>query len=116
MLRKFDILAFMALHGRMKTLFSVIFLIVLSGTAFAGPNGNCTCRHKGGDVIEGQTACIRTSKGMMLAVCDRVLNNTSWKMLDQPCPTAGLISPEKFDNSESVPSESRKQSADAEHS
>lgn len=70
-----------------------MILISLSVPAFAGPNGNCTCRHAGGDVIEGQTACIKTPKGMMLAVCDRVLNNTSWKMLGQPCPSASIITP-----------------------
>ena len=56
----------------------------------AGPNGECTCRYNGGDVIEGQTACIRTSQGLTLARCERFLNNTSWKFLDQPCPQAQL--------------------------
>lgn len=59
---------------------------VLPDQAFAGPN--CTCRHSGGDVQEGDTACIKTPKGMGLARCERVLNNTSWKMLDSPCPFA----------------------------
>lgn len=100
----------------MKTLFSVIILMILSGPAFAGPNGNCTCRHKGGDVIEGQTACIRTPKGMMLAVCDRVLNNTSWKMLGQPCPSASLTPPDIYYEPESGPDESPDKSTGAEHS
>ena len=72
------------------TLFIAALLTVASGAANAGPNGDCTCRYQGGDVLEGQTACIKTSKGMMLARCDRVLNNTSWKFLDQPCPSAEL--------------------------
>lgn len=53
----------------------------------------CTCRHKDGDIPEGQTACIATPKGMMLARCQKVLNNTSWKVLDSPCPTASLRLP-----------------------
>jgi len=65
----------------------------IAGAAWAaGPNGECTCRYQGGDVIEGQTACIRTTKGPTLARCERVLNNTSWKLLDQPCPAAQLES------------------------
>lgn len=61
--------------------------------AQAGPNGGCTCRHKDGDVLEGQTACIVTPKGMWMARCERVLNNTSWKVLGEPCPTAKLQTP-----------------------
>ncbi|MCB1384907.1 MAG: hypothetical protein KDJ80_03110 [Nitratireductor sp.] len=60
---------------------------LLPPQAFAGPN--CTCRHSGGDVEEGQTACIKGPKGMTMARCERVLNNTSWKMLDAPCPLSG---------------------------
>ncbi|MGI9401662.1 MAG: hypothetical protein ACR2O0_10445 [Rhizobiaceae bacterium] len=91
----------------MKALFSAVLLIALTGPAIAGPNGDCTCRHKGGDVPEGQTACISTPKGMMLALCDRVLNNTSWKMLNQPCPNASLNPPDldsesEIDSSESI--------------
>jgi len=59
---------------------------ILSSSAKAGPN--CTCRHSGGDVLEGEAACIKTPKGMAMARCERVLNNTSWKMLDVPCPFA----------------------------
>lgn len=55
-------------------------------TAAAGEN--CTCRYSGGEVAEGMTACIKTPNGMALARCERVLNNTSWKMLDQACPFA----------------------------
>ena len=56
--------------------------------AYAG--SQCTCRFVGGDIAEGQTACIKTPKGMVLARCERVLNNTSWKMLGTPCPSSQL--------------------------
>lgn len=72
----------------------LIWLICPSAALAAGPNGECTCRYEGGDVVEGQTACIKTAKGMQLARCDRVLNNTSWKFLDQPCPTAEISQPD----------------------
>lgn len=58
--------------------------LVFQSTAIAGPE--CTCRHSGGEVAEGQTACIKSPTGMKMARCERVLNNTSWKMLDTPCP------------------------------
>lgn len=61
---------------------------LLSTTAFAGPN--CTCRHSGGEIAEGQTACIKSPNGMTMARCERVLNNTSWKMLEMPCPYSNL--------------------------
>ena len=48
----------------------------------------CICRHKGGETMDGQTVCMATAKGRELAVCEKVLNVTSWKFLGQPCPTA----------------------------
>jgi hypothetical protein len=92
-----DRILFQAHTYRMKKAALPVFVVVLTtgvlggsalftNTALAGPN--CTCRHSGGDVNEGQTACIKTPKGMAMARCERVLNNTSWKMLDVPCPFA----------------------------
>jgi hypothetical protein len=65
-----------------------ILLLGASPSGAAGPNGECTCRYAGGDVIEGQTACIRTASGSTLARCEKVLNNTSWKFLNVPCPVS----------------------------
>ncbi|GIL00897.1 MAG: hypothetical protein BroJett030_07960 [Alphaproteobacteria bacterium] len=62
-------------------------------SAAGGARADCTCRYEGGDVLEGQTACIRTSSGARLARCEKFLNNTSWTFLDQPCPTAQLVGP-----------------------
>ncbi len=77
----------------MKQLLTIALMAAVFGgsaldpqLAQAGPN--CTCRHSGGDVLEGQTACIKTPLGMGMARCERVLNNTSWTMLDVPCPLA----------------------------
>lgn len=77
----------------------VVFLIGTTGAVAAGPNGECTCRHKGGDVPEGKTICMQTPKGMQMAKCDRVLNNTSWKFLGLPCPSAANSIPASVDNS-----------------
>ena len=68
------------------TLSALIFLSF--SPAFAGEN--CTCRYKDSDVAEGQTICMQTPNGSQMATCSRVLNNTSWKFLGQPCPTAQL--------------------------
>ncbi len=64
----------------------VALLILLPASANAAEN--CTCRSRDGKVAEGGTACIRTANGSMMARCERVLNNTSWKFLDQPCPVS----------------------------
>lgn len=73
----------------MKRLLLALAITISSGAAQAGGDG-CTCRYEGGDVFEGQTACIKTAKGPTLARCEKFLNNTSWKILGQPCPTAAL--------------------------
>lgn len=66
--------------------------LALAVSAFASvpAHAECTCRYQGGDVIEGGVACIGTGNNMTLARCEKVLNNTSWKMLNQPCPSAML--------------------------
>jgi len=50
----------------------------------------CTCRFKGQDVPLGQTMCLDLPSGEVLATCDRVLNNTAWKTLQQGCPVPGV--------------------------
>lgn len=42
----------------------------------------CTCRMAQRDYSIGDQVCIRGQR----AVCDRVLNNTSWRFLGQSCP------------------------------
>jgi hypothetical protein len=59
---------------------------VIAGPAFSAPD--CTCRYQGQKVSQGETACLRTQKGMVLARCGMSQNNTSWIFLDTPCPTA----------------------------
>lgn len=74
---------------------TLLFPVVLAAGLSAGlgmslADGNCTCRGNGTDIPEGETVCLRTASGMKLARCERVLNNTSWKILDSDCPTAQL--------------------------
>ncbi|MEC9342434.1 MAG: hypothetical protein VYD64_01185 [Pseudomonadota bacterium] len=72
----------------MKRLLVVTGLMI--GASASGAAADCTCRYRGGDIPEGQTTCFQTAQGPTLARCEKVLNNTSWKLLDQPCPTASL--------------------------
>ena len=60
----------------------------LSAVLSSPADADCTCRYKGGETSDGQTVCIVTAKGGELAVCEKVLNVTSWKFLGKACPTA----------------------------
>jgi hypothetical protein len=60
--------------------------IVLCSLSFPhAASATCTCIYTGGTVKEGETACIWTAKGNTLARCEKVLNNTSWTVLNKPC-------------------------------
>jgi hypothetical protein len=68
---------------RLGLAFGLSCLAMFSATALAH---DCTCKFAGGDVKQGQTACIPTAQGKSLARCDMSLNNSSWTVLDEPCP------------------------------
>ena len=61
-------------------------LVCLARFAATADAHDCTCKSAKGDVKQGETACIVTAKGKALARCEMVLNNSSWTVLDQPCP------------------------------
>lgn len=65
---------------------TVLVLLAIAAPAFAGEK--CVCRANGKNFEEGQVTCFRLPSGMKLARCERVLNNTSWKMLGDGCPSA----------------------------
>ncbi|SRR5690606_10111032 len=44
----------------------------------------CTCRFRGNDYRLGEVACIADK----LRRCERVLNNTSWSVVQESCVTA----------------------------
>jgi hypothetical protein len=62
---------------------SLAFLAITAATAKAH---DCTCKFAGGDAKQGDTACIKTAKGTSLARCEMNLNNSSWTVLEEPCP------------------------------
>ena len=73
---------------RSSLLISVLGAAALFAASASPAFSECTCRYKGGETMDGQTVCIATAEGKELAVCEKVLNVTSWKFLGQPCPAA----------------------------
>jgi hypothetical protein len=69
----------------MRIYASISAILVLAMPGWAGEKADCHCVYAGGRVLEGETACILTTKGPELARCDKFLNNTSWVPLGQPC-------------------------------
>ncbi len=68
------------------------FIAALMAPTLAFAGSDCTCRYDGGEIAEGQFACLKTPGGMVMARCERFLNNTSWRITNNPCPTAHLSS------------------------
>ncbi len=57
--------------------------------ALAGDDINCSCVANGQRIELGKLFCIKTASGKeFLARCERVLNNTSWKRVQDSCPMA----------------------------
>jgi Zn finger protein HypA/HybF involved in hydrogenase expression len=63
-----------------------ILTIVITALFAHQAQAQCTCIYAEGTVKEGETACIWSEKGKILARCEKVQNVTSWKLLDQSCP------------------------------
>jgi hypothetical protein len=63
-------------------------------TAQLPARADCVCRHPQGKTQQGETACIRTPTGPQIAVCEKVLNNSSWRFTGKPCPSAA-VAPER---------------------
>jgi hypothetical protein len=80
-----------------RTITVLIIALAGSGLAHAGEPATilaqgketpCMCRGNGTFYETGQMACLRTVDGPRLATCGMVLNNTSWKFSDRPCPNS----------------------------
>ena len=72
--------------------FVAIMLIVLvfAPQVFAQTKIPCTCRFQGVDFGLGEEICMKRPAGSTLARCEMVLNNTSWKFTEAPCPVTEL--------------------------
>ncbi|MCB1499485.1 MAG: hypothetical protein KDK07_06795 [Bauldia sp.] len=70
-----------------RTLAALIFTSALVPASMAA--ADCTCRARDGVSLRlGETVCLNTANGPRLARCEMVLNNSSWKVTEEDCPTA----------------------------
>lgn len=49
---------------------------------------DCQCRANGRQFQQGQLACLKLPDGTQLARCGMELNNSSWKKVQDGCPSA----------------------------
>jgi hypothetical protein len=70
---------------------------LLAGIAAAHTTLACPCRYAGGVAPQGAVICLDVAGKRSLARCEMVLNNSSWRFLDQPCPIASPAVPERRD-------------------
>jgi hypothetical protein len=63
---------------------AAVLLAAFHGPAFA----DCQCRADGRVFEQGQTVCLSYPDGKKLARCDMILNNSSWKNVQDGCPEA----------------------------
>ena len=49
---------------------------------------DCQCRANGRSFEQGQVACLNLPNGPQLARCGKELNNSSWKKVQDGCPSA----------------------------
>ncbi|MCR4269207.1 hypothetical protein, partial [Nitratireductor sp. ZSWI3] len=76
----------MLYSGTMKRRFGLC-AVAASALSMAAETAaaDCLCRANGTAYEQGQLACIRMPGGPRLARCEKVLNNSSWRVLDQAC-------------------------------
>jgi hypothetical protein len=67
---------------------------LLAGVAFAHTTRPCPCRYPGGVAPPGAVICLEVDGKRSLARCEMVLNNSSWRFLDRPCPIASPATPD----------------------
>ena len=70
--------------------FAAIALVAALDASWAPASADCTCRALGRQFEQGQTACLMSPKGMRLATCGMVLNNSSWEFSDAPCSVSDV--------------------------
>jgi hypothetical protein len=76
---------------RIACIASIVASLSVLGSVVAAAGPNCSCRTSEGVKVEqGKTACLHLSSGDQLARCEMVLNNTSWKKIQDGCPTSRL--------------------------
>jgi len=60
--------------------------LAIAGALLAQPAlADCQCLGNGVRYNEGEQVCLKLSTGPQLARCEKVLNNSSWKLLGSAC-------------------------------
>ena len=71
--------------------------VLIAGTllvrAEAHTTHACPCRYPGGIAPPGAVICLDVDGKRSLARCEMVLNNSSWRFLDESCPMASFTKP-----------------------
>ncbi len=70
-----------------------IMSAVLLGALAHEAAADCTCRALGRSYELGQSLCLTTPSGPRVAVCDLLVNVTSWRFSQTPCVSAGTELP-----------------------
>lgn len=70
----------------MKMRLTVFAALTMAAPLAAGnASAGCLCRANGAEFEQGQLACLNLPDGPRLARCEKVLNNSSWKILKKGC-------------------------------
>ena len=77
----------------MKALIGSCLIALSALVALQAPaKADCQCRANGREFEQGQLACLKLPDGMQLARCGMELNNSSWKKVQDGCPSASAAS------------------------
>jgi hypothetical protein len=76
----------------MKLAVGFCLIVVAIAVAPAPALADCQCRANGREFEQGQVACLTLPDGAQLARCGKELNNSSWKKVQDGCPSAAATS------------------------
>jgi hypothetical protein len=78
----------------MRTIVAVIAFLAVIGLPAVADAHDCLCQSNDASFHpEGSVVCLRVNGEDRLARCEKVLNNTSWRILGQGCLVAALTVP-----------------------
>jgi hypothetical protein len=73
----------------MRRLCAALIIVASTAAQAALADPDCRCRGSDGQIFhEGDLACIKTATGPKLARCEMALNNTTWTIVREDCPSA----------------------------
>ena len=70
-----------------------IALLALIGLPAAGAAHDCLCQSDASFYPQGSVVCLHVNGEDRLARCEKVLNNSSWRILGKGCPVAASTVP-----------------------